>query len=152
MANGDVLGIKEIMAAIPHRFPMLLVDRVIIIDEAKKARGIKNVTANEDFFNGHFPGNPVMPGVLMIEAMAQTGGVFMMRKPELKGKSVLFVSINNVKFRRVVIPGDQLIMDIELTRWGGKICAMSGTAKVGEELAVECDLVCAIIDNPDTKK
>ena len=147
MAEEIVIKIDEILRILPHKFPFLLVDRVIIVDE-KRARGIKNVTINEDCFNGHFPGKPVMPGVLMIEAMAQTGGVLMLRRPELKNKDVLFVAINNVKFRKMVIPGDQLIMEIELTRWGGKIAVMKTNASVDGEIAVEAEMTCAIIDKP----
>ncbi|OGF47003.1 MAG: 3-hydroxyacyl-[acyl-carrier-protein] dehydratase FabZ [Candidatus Firestonebacteria bacterium RIFOXYC2_FULL_39_67] len=141
-----MVDIKGIMALLPHRFPFLLVDRVEIIEEGKKVRGIKNITMNEDCFNGHFPGNPVFPGVLQVEAMAQTGGVMMLRNPALQGKNVLFVSINNVKFRRMVFPGDQLVMEVESTRFGGRIAAMKGKATVDGELVVEADFVCAITD------
>ncbi|MFH1074825.1 MAG: 3-hydroxyacyl-ACP dehydratase FabZ [Candidatus Firestonebacteria bacterium] len=141
-----MVDIKGIMALLPHRFPFLLVDRVEIIEEGKKVRGIKNVTINEDYFNGHFPGNPVLPGVLQLEALAQTGGVMMLRNPALQGKDVLFVSINNVKFRKIVTPGDQLVMEVESTRFGGKIAAMSGKAFVDGQLVVQADFVCAITD------
>ncbi|SRR3989339_277669 len=146
MTDKVIVDIKGIMALLPHRFPFLLVDRVEIIEEGKKVRGIKNITMNEDCFNGHFPGNPVFPGVLQVEAMAQTGGVMMLRNPALQGKNVLFVSINNVKFRRMVFPGDQLVMEVESTRFGGRIAAMKGKATVDGELVVEADFVCAITD------
>ena len=146
MAEKIIVDIKGIMALLPHRFPFLLVDRVEILEEGKKAIGIKNITINEDCFNGHFPGNPVFPGVLQVEAMAQTGGVMILRNPALQGKDVLFVSINNVKFRRMVFPGDQLVMEVETTRFGGRIAAMKGKATVDGELAVEAEFVCAIVE------
>ena len=146
MTDKVIVDIKGIMALLAHRFPFLLVDRVEIIEEGKKVRGIKNITMNEDCFNGHFPGNPVFPGVLQVEAMAQTGGVMMLRNPALQGKEVLFVSINNVKFRRIVMPGDQLVMEVVNTRFGGKIVAMSAKAFVDGQPACEADFVCAITD------
>jgi len=146
MTDKVIVDIKGIMELLPHRFPFLLVDRVEIIEEGKKVKGIKNITINEDCFNGHFPGNPVFPGVLQIEAMAQTGGVMMLRNPALQGKNVLFVSINNVKFRKIVLPGDQLVMEVESTRFGGKIVAMSGKGFVDGQLAVQAEFVCAITE------
>lgn len=146
MTDKVIVDIKGIMALLPHRYPFLLVDKVEIIEEGKKVIGIKNITMNEECFNGHFPGNPVFPGVLQVEAMAQTGGVMMLRNPALQGKEVLFVSINNVKFRKIVLPGDQLVMEVENTRFGGKIVAMSGKATVDGQLVVQADFVCAITD------
>ena len=137
MTDKVIVDIKGIMALLPHRFPFLLVDRVEIIEEGKKVIGIKNVTMNEDCFNGHFPGNPVFPGVLQVEAMAQTGGVMFLRNPALQGKNVLFVSINNVKFRRMVVPGDQLVMEVESTRFGGRIAAMKAKATVNGERSIK---------------
>lgn len=148
MTDKVIVDIKGIMALLPHRYPFLLVDRVEIIEEGKKVIGIKNITMNEECFNGHFPGNPVFPGVLQVEAMAQTGGVMMLRNPALQGKEVLFVSINNVKFRKIVLPGDQLVMEVENTRFGGKIVAMSGKATIDGQLVVQADFVCAITDKP----
>lgn len=146
MTDKVIVDIKGIMDLLPHRFPFLLVDRVEIIEEGKKVIGLKNVTINEDCFNGHFPGNPVFPGVLQVEAMAQTGGVMMLRNPALQGKNVLFVSMNNVKFRRIVLPGDQLVMEVETTRFGGRIAAMKGKATVNGEPTLEAEFVCAITD------
>jgi 3-hydroxyacyl-[acyl-carrier-protein] dehydratase len=141
-----VIDIKGIMALIPHRFPMLLVDRVTIIEEGKKAVGLKNVTMNEDMFNGHFPNNPIMPGVLIIEAMAQTGAVMMLRLPELKGKTPFFAAIDNVKFRNPVLPGDQMEMHVECLRFGGRIAKLKGQAFVNKEMRTECEMTCVIAD------
>jgi 3-hydroxyacyl-[acyl-carrier-protein] dehydratase len=146
MSEKVICNINDIVKLLPHRFPFLLVDRVEVIEEGKKARGIKNVTINEDYFNGHFPGNPIMPGVLILEALAQTGGVLMLRKPELKGKTVLFASIKEVKFRKPVIPGDQLILNVEITRWGGRVAVMKGEAYVGNDLVTEAEMTCVSAD------
>ena len=143
-----VLDVNEIKKILPHRFPMLLVDRVTITEEKKKAVGLKNVTANEDFFNGHFPGLPIMPGVLIIEAMAQSCGVLLGEGGELKGKAVFFMSINNAKFRRPVVPGDQLRMEVELTRSKSMFALFHGKSYVGDELAAEADMMVAINDAP----
>ena len=148
MSENVVVDIKGIMATLPHRFPMLLVDRVTILEEGVKAVGIKNVTINEDMFNGHFPHNPVMPGVLIIEAMAQTAGVMMLRLPALKGKTPLFAAINDVKFRNPVVPGDQLEMHVECLRFGGKVCKLKAQAFVNKEMRAEAEMTCVIVDIP----
>jgi 3-hydroxyacyl-[acyl-carrier-protein] dehydratase len=149
MPEKIVLNIIEIMKLLPHRFPFLLVDRVEIIEEGKKAVGYKNVTMNEDCFNGHFPGNPIFPGVLSVEALAQTAGVLMLRLPQLKGKLVMFAAIKDVKFRRPVLPGDTIVMEIEVLRFGGRIAFIKGVSKVAGEIVVEAEMTAAVIDNPN---
>lgn len=121
--EGNELNTEEIMKILPHRYPFLLVDRIISLDPGKKAVGIKNVTMNEYFFQGHFPGRPVMPGVLITEAMAQVGGVLMLACPEHRGKMAYFMALDKVKFRRTVLPGDKLIIEVE----AGKVKTKTGT-------------------------
>jgi UDP-3-O-[3-hydroxymyristoyl] N-acetylglucosamine deacetylase / 3-hydroxyacyl-[acyl-carrier-protein] dehydratase len=145
--EGVVFDTNAIQRILPHRYPFLLVDRIIQLDLDKKVVGIKSVTGNEPFFQGHFPGNPIMPGVLIIEAMAQTGGVLLLNSfinPE--EKLVLFSQINNVKFRKQVTPGDQLVMEIELVSKKGKFVKMNGRALVNDALAAEADFMAAIVD------
>ncbi len=138
------MDIKEIMSIIPHRYPFLLIDRVTNVEKGKKAQGIKNVTMNEYFFQGHFPEEPVMPGVLIVEALAQLGAVAILSLEEFKGKIPYFAGINSVKFRKKVIPGDRLILEVEIVKlranFGiGKICA-----KVEGEVACEGEILFAI--------
>ena len=144
---GRILDATEIQKILPHRFPMLLVDRVEITEERKKAVAVKNVTINEDFFNGHFPGKPIMPGVLIVEAMAQSSGVLIGSSPELKGKIVMFMSINNAKFRRQVVPGDQLRMEVEVVKMKPRLAVLAGKAYVGQELAAEAEMMVGISDS-----
>jgi len=146
------LGIVDIMNTIPHRFPFLLVDKVEIIEAGKKAVGYKNITMNEDCFNGHFPGVPIFPGVLAIEAMAQTAAILMLRLPHSNEKLVYLMGINNCKFRKLVSPGDTLVMNIEVLRFGGKICVFEATAKVNNEVAVEVKMTATVVDKPDVAK
>lgn len=134
------MDVHGIMKVIPHRYPFLLVDRIIEMEPGKRAVGLKNVTMNEAFFQGHFPGKPVMPGVLMVEAMAQVAGVVALSMPELKGKLAFFMSVDGVKFRRVVEPGDQVVMEIEITRARARSGQARGTCKVNGELACEADM------------
>jgi UDP-3-O-[3-hydroxymyristoyl] N-acetylglucosamine deacetylase / 3-hydroxyacyl-[acyl-carrier-protein] dehydratase len=137
----SVLDIDEIMKIIPHRYPFLLVDRILEVEEGKRIVGIKNVTINEPFFQGHFPGHPVMPGVLIIEAMAQVGGVLLMGAVEdLSNKVVYFTSLDNVKWRRPVKPGDQLRFELEILQIRGMMCKMSGVAKVDGKVVAEAEM------------
>lgn len=140
------LGIEDIMKVLPHRYPFLLVDRILEHSE-KRVVGIKNVTINEPFFAGHFPGHPIMPGVLIIEAMAQVGGVLLLgaiEKPE--SKVVYFTSLNNVKWRRPVKPGDQLRFELELLQVRGMMCRMQGVAKVDGEVVAEAEMGAMVRD------
>jgi UDP-3-O-[3-hydroxymyristoyl] N-acetylglucosamine deacetylase/3-hydroxyacyl-[acyl-carrier-protein] dehydratase len=143
----NVLGIEEIMKVLPHRYPFLLVDRVIEMEEQKRIVGIKNVTINEPFFQGHFPGHPIMPGVLIVEAMAQTGGVLLIGSfPEPSQKVVYFMSLDNVKFRRPVKPGDQLRFEMDIVQIRGPVCKMHGVAKVDGEIVCEADMAAMVRD------
>lgn len=136
-----VLEIEEIMRVLPHRYPFLLVDRILEIEDGKRIVGVKNVTINEPFFQGHFPGHPIMPGVLIIEAMAQVGGMLLMGTvPNPENKVVYFTSLNNVKWRRPVKPGDQLRFELELLQVRGMMCKMSGVAKVEGQIVAEAEM------------
>jgi UDP-3-O-[3-hydroxymyristoyl] N-acetylglucosamine deacetylase/3-hydroxyacyl-[acyl-carrier-protein] dehydratase len=131
----------------PHRFPFMLVDRVIELDPNRRALGLKNVTYNEPFFQGHWPGRPVMPGVLIVEAMAQLAGLMLTQWQE-SGHVAMIVSLNNIKLRRQVIPGDQLILESIATRLKARTAVIETTAKVGDELAAEAQLRLVLVD-PD---
>jgi UDP-3-O-[3-hydroxymyristoyl] N-acetylglucosamine deacetylase / 3-hydroxyacyl-[acyl-carrier-protein] dehydratase len=136
-----VIEIEDIMKVLPHRYPFLLVDRVLEIEAGKRIVGVKNVTINEPFFQGHFPGHPIMPGVLIIEAMAQVGGMLLMGDvPDPQNKVVYFTSLNNVKWRRPVKPGDQIRFELELQQVRGMMCKMSGVAKVDGQVVCEADM------------
>jgi 3-hydroxyacyl-[acyl-carrier-protein] dehydratase len=137
----DVIQIKEIIA---HRYPFLLVDRILEVEDGKRAVGIKNVTANEEFFNGHFPDYPVMPGVLIIEALAQVGAVAMLKPEENRGRLAFFAGIDNCRFKRQVTPGDQLRLEVEMTRVRGSIGKGKAIATVDGELACEAELTFAL--------
>ncbi len=145
--ENKVLNINEIKKILPHRYPFLLVDRILDIEEDKKIVGLKNVTANEEFFNGHFPQQPVMPGVLIIEALAQVAGVMMLRKVEHQGSLAYFTSIDNARFRRMVVPGDQLRLEVVPVKVRSRIAKVRGIAYVGDEIAAEADLMFAIGDS-----
>ena len=137
------LGPAAIRELIPHRYPFLLVDRIEEIEPGVRAVGIKNVTQNEPFFEGHFPDYPVMPGVLIVEAMAQVGAVGVMAKEEFRGKLALFAGIDGVRFRRQVIPGDVLRMEVEISRLKGSVGRGRGAATVNGERVCEADLMFA---------
>lgn len=139
------MDITEIMGALPHRYPMLLVDRILSFEPRKNCRGLKNVTINEAFFQGHYPGRPIMPGVLMLEAMAQTAAVILLSDPEFKGLTPVIGGIDNVRFRRPVVPGDQLIMDIELLKLRGTIGKIAAKATVEGDIAAEMEMTFKLV-------
>ncbi|MEO8225934.1 MAG: 3-hydroxyacyl-ACP dehydratase FabZ [Gemmatimonadota bacterium] len=142
-----VMDIQRILEILPHRYPMLLVDRILEIEGATRIVGLKNVTFNEPFFQGHFPGHPIMPGVLIVEAMAQTGGVLAMstiERPE--DKVVYFMSLDAVKFRRPVRPGDQLRMEVEMLQNRGRTCRLKGMAYVDGALVAEAEMMARVVD------
>jgi 3-hydroxyacyl-[acyl-carrier-protein] dehydratase len=132
---------KDIRKILPHRYPFLLVDRIIEVEEGKKAVGIKNVTANEPFFQGHFPDNPIMPGVLIVEALAQVAGIAVMNVEEFKGKLGLFAGIDKCRFKKVVRPGDQLILEVTIDSIRMGLVKAKGVARVGEEIAATAELM-----------
>ena len=138
MIQLDLNSIKKI---IPHRYPFLLIDRIINFEQGKFIIGIKNVTINEEFFNGHFPDHPVMPGVLIIEALAQTGAVLVLMKPENKGKIAFFAGIDNVRFKRQVVPGDQLKLEIEVIKLKSSVGKCNAKATVDGELVCQGELM-----------
>ena len=141
----SVMELTDILKLLPHRYPILLVDRVLELIPGKRVVALKNVTANESFFQGHFPGYPVMPGVLIVEAMAQAGCVMMLSgidNPE--NKVPFFAGIDCCKFRRPVVPGDQLRLELDVLRQRGGLCKLQGKAMVGEELAAEAEIMAVL--------
>ncbi len=142
----QVLGIDEIMRTLPHRYPFLLVDRILEYEEGKRVVGLKNVTINEPFFQGHFPGHAIMPGVLIIEAMAQVGGMLLMATSHQGDKVVYFTSLDNVKWRKPVRPGDQLRFELEVVQIRGVMCRMRGIAKVDGNVVAEADMAAMLRD------
>ena len=141
------LEIHEILKCLPHRYPMLMIDKIIEMDADESAVGIKNVTVNEPFFVGHFPEFPVMPGVLIVEAMAQTAGVLVLKSiPDRDSKLVLLVSIESAKFRRPVVPGDQLRIEMTVIRRKGSVAKMAGRATVDGLLVAEAEVMCKLQD------
>jgi 3-hydroxyacyl-[acyl-carrier-protein] dehydratase len=147
--QGVVYTVSEILGILPHRYPFLLVDRIVALEPQKRITGLKNVTVNEPFFQGHFPGAPVMPGVLIIESMAQVAGVLIYRDlPDKEKKLIYFTGIESAKFRRPVIPGDQLRIEMKLLVRRTNFGKMAGTATVDGKLAAEAVVVFAIVDHP----
>jgi UDP-3-O-[3-hydroxymyristoyl] N-acetylglucosamine deacetylase/3-hydroxyacyl-[acyl-carrier-protein] dehydratase len=145
--GGAVMDIGRILDVIPHRYPFLLVDRIIEVEGTKRIVGIKNVTINEPFFQGHFPGHPIMPGVLIIEAMAQVGGMLLLGTiEEPDQKVVYFMSLDNVKFRRPVLPGDQLRCELEMLQNRGRTCRMKGVAYVDGQVVAEAEMMARVVD------
>jgi len=150
-AQGDRLELRiaEIMRILPHRYPLLLVDRIIEVERERRIVGLKNVTINEGFFAGHFPSNPVMPGVLTIECMAQAGAILaLLDAPDLENSLVYFMGIDGAKFRRPIVPGDQLRIVAEVVRRKSTVWKMKGEVYVGEELAAQATLLSSIGTQP----
>lgn len=144
-----MLNIDEIKEIIPHRYPFLLIDRILEVEEGKRAAGLKNVSSNEEFFNGHFPDYPVMPGVLIIEALAQVGAVAILKKEENKGRLAFFAGIDSCRFKGQVRPGDQLHLEVEITRLRGSIGKGKATAKVDDKIVAEAELMFALGDKKE---
>jgi 3-hydroxyacyl-[acyl-carrier-protein] dehydratase len=142
------LDSAQIQRIIPHRYPFLLIDRIVELEPGKRIVGIKSVSGNEPFFQGHFPGNPIMPGVLIVEALAQAGSVLLLSQPEERGKLPLFAGIDGLRFRRPVVPGDQLRLEVEFTMRRRSIGRGHGRATVGGEVAAEGELTFAVVEAP----
>lgn len=144
-----VIEIQELMQLLPHRYPFLLIDRVLEMEPKQRIVCIKNVTINEPFFQGHFPGYPLMPGVLMVEAIAQAGGALLLREfPDRESKLMVFTGIDQAKFRRPVTPGDQLRIEVEVLQWRSRAVKMKGVATVDGKVACEATVMCQLVPRP----
>jgi 3-hydroxyacyl-[acyl-carrier-protein] dehydratase len=142
-----LLDVNDIQRILPHRYPFLLIDGIEEMERWKRIVGIKNVTINEHYFQGHFPGKPIMPGVLIIESMAQTGGLLLLQEVADREKKLLyFVAIDNARFRRPVVPGDQLRLEMNVLAWRNGFCKLEGRATVDGELAAQATLMCKMVD------
>lgn len=142
-----IMDIEQVMQYLPHRYPFLLIDKVTELELGKSITAVKNVTINEPFFQGHYPGHPIMPGVLLIEAMAQVGGLLLMDAVEdPEGKVVYFMSLDNVKWRRPVTPGDTVVFDVEMLQFRRGICKMRGVGLVDGQVVTEADLMARVMD------
>ena len=141
-----MLDIEQIRSFLPHRYPMLLVDRILEIEPGKRAVGLKNVTINEDFFNGHFPGHAIMPGVLIIEAMAQVGGALLLSEAPQGKKIAVIAGMENVKFRKPVVPGDTLITEVEVISLRRSFGKLKMTGRVGQEVVASCEMLFGLMD------
>lgn len=140
----DSNGIQKIL---PHRYPFLMVDAILEMERFKRIVGVKNVSINEGFFQGHFPGKPILPGVLIIEAMAQTGGLLLLQEvPDRENKLLYFVAVDDARFRRPVVPGEQLRLEVTVVSWRGNFCKLRGNASVNGDLAAEATLMCKMVD------
>ena len=145
--SGEIWDIRWIMSVLPHRYPMLLIDRVVEMEPKRRIAAIKNFTINEEFFTGHFPGFPVVPGVLLVEAMAQAGGILLMHDdPDRAKKLLLFMSIERARFRRPVVPGDQLRLEVKVVVWRSNAVKMEGTASVDGKVACQATITCRMTD------
>nr|PZN70570.1 MAG: 3-hydroxyacyl-[acyl-carrier-protein] dehydratase FabZ [Bacillota bacterium] len=142
------MDVRQIMEIIPHRHPFLLIDRVLELEPGRRVVAVKNVSVNEPVFQGHYPGNPIFPGVLILEAMAQAGAVAVLSQPEFAGKVPLFAGIDDARFRRPVLPGDQLRLEVELVAMRRGLGVGKGAAYVGDELKAEATLKFALVDAP----
>ncbi|HUS18208.1 MAG TPA: 3-hydroxyacyl-ACP dehydratase FabZ [Terriglobales bacterium] len=145
-APETILNVTEIQALLPHRYPFLLIDRIVELEPKKRIVALKNVSINEPHFNGHFPGFPIMPGVLIVEAMAQAGGALLMTEiPDRDHQLMVFTGIERAKFRKMVVPGDQLRIEVEVLAWRSNAVKMQGTATVDGKLACEATISCAMV-------
>jgi 3-hydroxyacyl-[acyl-carrier-protein] dehydratase len=148
-----LMDVVEIQRYLPHRYPFLMVDSILELERLKHIVGVKNVTINEAYFQWHFPGAPVMPGVLIIESMAQTGGLLLLLEiPDREKKLLYFVAVDDARFRRPVVPGDQLRIEMKVLQWRGDFCKLEGRAMVGDQLAAEAILMCKMIDREQVAK
>ena len=142
-----ILDVVEIQKILPHRYPFLMVDAILEMERLKYIVGLKNVSINESHFQGHFPGQPIMPGVLIIESMAQTGGLLLLLEvPDRENKLLFFVAVDDARFRRPVVPGEQLRIEMNVLAWRGDFCKLEGKAMVDGQLAAEATLMCKMVD------